>query len=120
MKKMKKYFVTILIAMFLITSLVGCGSKSSADLIVGRWVLAEESTYRRIDGIEFFSDGDAIGFDGDDIEEANWSISEDSLKLSNPYGSDVILFGIEELTDDRLVLSIEGTDQELVMVKEKE
>jgi hypothetical protein len=116
MNKVKKYLVSILSVVLLLASLAGCGSKSPSDLIVGRWILEEDST----SGFEFFSDGDAIGFNGDDSDEANWSISEDSLKLSNPYGNDTLLFNIEELTKDRLVLSMEGTDQELVLNKDKE
>ena len=116
MHKVKKYLVSLLSVVLLIASLAGCGSKSPSDLIVGRWIFEEDST----SGFEFFSDGDAIGFNGDDSDEANWSISEDSLKLSNPYGDDTLLFSIEELTEDRLVLSMEGMDQELVLNKDKE
>ena len=116
MRKVKKYLVSLLSVVLLSASLAGCGSKSPSDLIVGRWIFDEDST----SGFEFFSDGDAIGFNGDDSDEANWSISEDSLKLSNPYGDDTLLFSIEELTEDRLVLSMEGTDQELVLNKDKE
>ena len=116
MHKVKKYLVSLLSVVLLIASLAGCGSKSPSDLIVCRWIFEEDST----SGFEFFSDGDAIGFNGDDSDEANWSISEDSLKLSNPYGDDTLLFSIEELTEDRLVLSMEGTDQELVLNKDKE
>lgn len=115
MTVLKRCLISVLSTMLLITLLMGCGSKSPSDLIVGRWVLEEDST----SGFEFFTDGDAIGFNGDDSDEANWSISEDSLKLSNPYGDDTLLFSIEELTEDRLVLSMEGTDQELVLNKDK-
>lgn len=116
MKKIHKCLSGILSIMLIIAFLVGCSSKSPSDLIVGRWIFEEEPT----SGFEFFSDGDAIGFNGDESEEANWSISEESLKLSNPYGDDTILFRIEELTKDRLVLTIEEADQELVLLKDKE
>jgi hypothetical protein len=103
--------LSVLSALLLITVLAGCGSKSPDELIVGRWVFEEDTTA----GFEFFSNGDAVGFSGDYTEEVNWSISEESLKLSEPYGDDMLLIGVEELTEDRLVLSIE--DQELVLVK---
>ena len=109
----KKSLLRILSALLLITLLLtGCGPKSPDELIVGRWVFEEDTST----GFEFFSDGDAVGFNGDDTYEANWSISEDSLKLSNPYGDDMLLMNIEDLTEDRLVLSAEG--QELVLLKE--
>ena len=92
--------------------LTACGSKSPSDSIIGRWAF-EEDTDR---GFEFFPDGEAIGFNGDDTERAEWSISEDTLKLTNPYGDDMLLMNIDELTEDRLVLSVEG--QELVLIKE--
>lgn len=114
MNILKKCLVSVLSTLLLVTLLIGCGSKSPSDLIVGRWVLEEDST----SGFEFFTNGDAIGFNGDDSDEANWSISEDSLKLSSPYGDDTLLFSIEELTEDRLVLSMEGMDQELVLIKD--
>lgn len=108
----KRNFASLLCVLLLVTLLAGCGSKSPSDLIVGRWVFEEDTTT----GFEFFSDGDAIGFNGDNTDEANWSISEDTLKLTNPYGDDMLLMDIEELTEDRLVLSVEG--QELVLEKE--
>lgn len=107
-----RYSLSVLSVLLLVALLAGCGSKSPDEIIVGRWVFEEDTTR----GLEFFSDGDAVGFTGDDTNEVNWSISEDSLKLSNPYGDDMLLMNIEELTEDSLVLSVE--DQELVLVKE--
>lgn len=112
MKKLKNFLVGIMSVMLLAILLTGCDSRSSAELIVGRWLYEEESSA----GLEFFSDGTAIGFDGNDSTDVDWSISEDTLKLSNPSGDDMLLMNIEELTENRLVLSAE--DQELVMIKE--
>ena len=112
MKKLKYFLVGLLSVSFLAALLIGCGSDSPDELIVGRWFYEEETSA----GFEFFSDGTAIGFDGNDSTEVDWSISEDTLKLANPSGHDVLLTNIEELTENRLVLSVE--DQELVLVKE--
>ena len=100
--------------MILAVFMAGCGSKSSSEIIIGKWNQEDNAT----SGWEFFSDGSMIAFYGDDTDEAKWSISEDSLKVSNPYGDETLLFDIRELTEDRLVLSTEGVDQELVFVKE--
>lgn len=112
MKKLKIFLACLLSVSFLAAFLIGCGSDSPDELIVGRWFYEEETSA----GFEFFSDGTAIGFDGNDSTEVDWSISEDTLKLANPSGDDVLLMNIEELTENRLVLSVE--DQELVLVKE--
>ena len=115
MKKSGLFKRTALLCGLLLTFLLtACGSQSPSDLIVGRWAFEEDITT----GFEFFSDGEAIGFNGDETESADWSISEDTLKLTNPYGDDMLLMDIEELTEDRLVLSIEG--QELVLIKESD
>lgn len=113
MKKTGLFKHTALVCALILTLLlIACGSKSPSDLIVGRWVFEEDTTT----GFEFFSDGEAIGFNGDDTDNADWSISEDTLKLTNPYGDDMLLMNIEELTEERLVLSVEG--QEHVLIKE--
>ena len=114
MKYLKRVLASIFGAMLLISLLAGCGSKSPSDLIVGRWNFEGDTS----SGFEFFSDGEAIGFHGDDSEDIRWSVSEDSLKISAPSGDDSILFSIDELTKNRLVLSAEGADEELVLVKD--
>ena len=64
----KKSLLRILSALLLITLLLtGCGPKSPDELIVGRWVLRKI----RPQVLSFFSDGDAVGFNGDDTYEAN-------------------------------------------------
>lgn len=110
----KKCMLVIYIVLVLVLMLVGCGSKDSSELILGRWILEEDNTA----GYEFFSDGEVIAFFDDDQETANWSISDNSLKLSEPFGTEAIVLSIEELTDERMVLSVE--DNEIVLIKATE
>lgn len=112
---MKKYLAIVLSIILSFAFAVGCSSKSASDIITGKWTLESDTD----SGWEFFTDGSMIASNGDDSDEANWSISEDSLKLSNPNGDETLLFNIQELTEERLVLTIDGVDQELVLVKEK-
>ena len=96
----------ILIAAVVVVAFLVFGRKSTSDLIIGRWVFEEDST----SGFEFFQDGEAIAFHGTTTESMNWSISERSLRLSNPYGTDVLLFEIDEISGRRLVLSLNGEE----------
>ena len=60
-------YTGLLLALILAISMAECGSKSPSELIVGRWVFEEDPT----SGFEFFADGDAIGFIGNNTDEAN-------------------------------------------------
>lgn len=99
-------------ALLLTLLLTACGPKSASDIIVGRWIFEDGSDT----GFEFFENGAAIGFNGNDADSATWTMSEDTIMLSNPYGDEMILMNIEELTEDRLVISIEG--REIALVKD--
>lgn len=101
---LKKVSALIFIAALCLLTLMGCGGKSSSELIIGRWFYDEDTS----SGFQFFDDGTAVGFNGDSTEQAEWSISDNTLKLSNPYGDDILLFEIEELNSNHMVLSIEG------------
>lgn len=109
---LKKVSALIFVAALCLLTLMGCGSKSSSELIIGRWFYDEDTS----SGFQFFDDGTAVGFNGDSTEQAEWSISDNTLKLSNPYGDDILLFEIEELNSNHMVLSIEG--QEISLNKE--
>lgn len=111
---LKKVSALIFVAALCLLTLMGCGSKSSSELIIGRWFYDEDTS----SGFQFFDDGTAVGFNGDSTEQAEWSISDKTLKLSNPYGDDVVLFEIEEINSNRLVLSLE--DQEITLTKESD
>lgn len=110
----KNRFALFFVALLFLSTLMGCGSKSSSDLIIGRWFYEEDTS----SGFEFFDDGTAVGFNGDNTDQAEWSISDNTLKLTNPYGDDILLFEIEELSSNRMVLSIE--DQEITLNKESD
>ena len=110
----KKITALIFVVLLFLLTLMGCGSKSFSELILGRWFYEEDTS----SGFEFFDDGTAVGFNGDSTEQAEWSISDKTLKLSNPYGDDVVLFEIEEINSNRLVLSLE--DQEITLTKESD
>ena len=101
---LKKVSALIFIAALCLLTLMGCGGKSSSELIIGRWFYDEDTS----SGFQSFDDGTAVGFNGDSTEQAEWSISDNTLKLSNPYGDDILLFEIEELNSNHMVLSIEG------------
>ena len=107
MKRVNKYLAGVLSVLLLASMLVGCGSKSPSELIVGRWVLEGDTDTEW----EFFSDGSVINSQG----EANWSISEDSLKISDL--GDTLVLDIKELTEDRLVVSNDSLDLEIVFEK---
>ena len=108
----KKITALIFVVLLFLLTLMGCGSKSFSVFILGRWFYEEDTS----SGFEFFDDGTAVGFNGDSTEQAEWSISDNTLKLSNPYGDDILLFEIEELNSNHMVLSIEG--QEISLNKE--
>lgn len=110
-----KHFIILFSVLFSIVLLCSCGQKSASELIEGKWVLEDDSS----GSWEFFSDGSLTTYYDDDSEEARWSLSENSLKLSDPYGSETVLLNIEELTEERLVLSVDDSEQELIFVKEK-
>ena len=108
----KKITALIFVVLLFLLTLMGCGSKSFSELIIGRWFYDEDTSW----GFQFFDDRTAVGFNGDSTEQAEWSISDNTLKLSNPYGDDILLFEIEELNSNHMVLSIEG--QEISLNKE--
>lgn len=110
----KKVLLTrMMIVVLLIAVLAGCGGKSPSELIVGRWIYEEDTDC----GFEFYTNGDVVSFSGSRSEEAEWSISEDTLKLTNPRGSEFLLMDIIEVTKDRLILYAD--DQEIVLNKAK-
>ena len=50
------------------------------------------------------------------IETFKWSFSGDRLMFSDQYGYESILLSVDELTNSRLVISLEG--EELVLRKD--
>ena len=111
---LKKVSALIFVAALCLLTLMGCGGKSSSELIIGRWFYDEDTS----SGFQFFDDGTAVGFNGDSTDQAEWSISDTTLKLSNPYGDDVVMFEIEEINSNRLVLSLDN--QEITLTKESD
>ena len=110
MKKVKVLIFALLTIVSFIVTLYGCSPESMESQLLGRWLWEDDME----SGIEFYSDGDGIGFSGSDIDSLNWSISERSLKISNPYGDEVILFDIDRLSDHQMVLSYENQTKTLV------
>ena len=61
MKRLKNYIAGIISVVLFVTILVGCGSESPSDLIVGQWIVPGEEdnagTTSELVALEFFSDG---------------------------------------------------------------
>ena len=112
MRKRKRGLQLVAILLMAILVLYGCSTQSPADKLVGRWVLEDDPEM----GYEFFADGEGVAINGGNIETFKWSFSGDSLMFSDQYGYESILLSVDELTNSRLVISLEG--EELVLRKE--
>ena len=110
MKNIKKWLICFLFVLFSTTLLVGCGSKSLSDSIIGRWEMSEdqrvESQFLGTYELEFFSDGTYISNRVNYC--ADYSIDGDRLKLGS-VGLGPLTF-TAEIKDDTLTLTDEDSD----------
>ena len=112
MRRNKRGLQLVAILLMAILVLYGCSTQSPADKLVGRWVLEDDPEM----GFEFFAGGEGVAFIEDGMETIEWSFSGDSLMISDRYGYETLLLPVEELTNSRLVVSVEG--QETVLRKD--
>lgn len=110
MKKNKVWLPFLVVLAFVIAVLSGCTAKSTEDKLQGRWLFEEEMET----GIELYSDGEGIGFTDSDTVSLSWNASDDRLRLYNPYEDEQIIFEIEELSEDQLVLTSDGDTRILI------
>ena len=112
---MKKFLTSILGVMLTMLILAGCGAKSPSELILGKWKIEEQPDM----GWEFFSGGSVVIFNESEQDEGTWSISEETLKISDPSGQETLLLKIEELTKNQLILCEEESGETVTFIKTK-
>ena len=112
---MKRFLTSVLSAMLTMLILTGCGGKSPSEQIIGKWNIAEQPDM----GWEFFSGGSVVIFNESEQDEGTWSISEETLKITDPSGQETLLLKIEELTKDQLILCEEESGEKVTFIKAK-
>ena len=103
---MKRLISALIVAMLVITTLTGCGSKQ--DPLVGRWVEDAETA----EVLELFSDGTGIltTSEGNVYSLTSWIAENDRLKLTTQMpliGESTFVFDYE-LNGKVLTVTVEG------------
>ncbi len=125
MKKIRNYFVLMMVALFGVTSITSCSSDDDDDpdstisnsAIVGKWNLIYEHYYYKENGkildetngvpdyeevVEFFSNGKMYSKMDGDILNGTYTLSGNTLHVKNIEVDNLVT--VKNLTDTRLEL----------------
>ena len=98
----------------------GCGQKSPSELILGRWIVENEEieSIGMKMGLEFLPEGEGtISMNDGALEmKIEWTISEQNLEIYSSLEDDTLLLNIDEISEERMVLS--GEEEVLTLSKE--
>lgn len=111
--KRKKIWLSLLLTLVVMTAaLCGCAPQSMEERLQGRWLFEENME----SGFELYDDGEGIGFSDPDLDSVSisWNATEDRLRFYSLSEDEQIIFKIEDLSGNRLVLSTAGETLNLV------
>ncbi len=125
MKKIRNYFVLMMVALFSVTAITSCNDDDDDDpdspisnsAIVGKWKLIHEHYYYKENGkileeinempdrdevVEFFSNGKIYSNVDGDIMYSTYTLSGNTLHVKNVEVDNLVT--VKKLTDSRLEL----------------